>query len=94
MYKIALACKLSFIIEGFLLFSEQSVCQARASVMLYNNDIKKWEHAGGTQGISQVQVYHNHANNNYRIVGIKSDTNEVRFGSFSSIDLYLQIQAQ
>ena len=45
--------------------------------MVYNNDIKKWEHAGGSQGISQVDVYHNLANNNYRIIGRKADTNEV-----------------
>jgi len=57
--------------------SEQSICQARASVMVYNNDIKKWEHAGGSQGMSQVDVYHSHANNNYRIVGRKLDTNEI-----------------
>ena len=47
--------------------------------MVYNNDIKKWEHAGGSQGMSQVDVYHSHANNNYRIVGRKLDTNEVCF---------------
>ena len=28
---------------------EQSVTQALASVMLYNGDTKRWEHAGGTQ---------------------------------------------
>eukprot|EP00794_Sanderia_malayensis_P020284 gene20284-22270_t len=57
--------------------SEKSVCQARASVMIYNNDIKKWEHAGGSQGISRVHVYHNTVNNNYRIVGRKVNDNEV-----------------
>lgn len=45
--------------------------------MVYNNEIKKWEHAGGSQGISQVQVFHDHVNSSYRIVGRKGDTNEV-----------------
>ena len=44
--------------------------------MVYNNEIKKWEHAGGP-GISQVHVYQNLANNSYRIVGRKAETNEV-----------------
>ena len=65
------------VFHTFSFYSEQSICQARASVMVYNNDIKKWEHAGGSQGISQVDVYHSGANNNYRIVGRKADTNEV-----------------
>ena len=46
--------------------------------MVYNNDIKKWEHAGGSQGISEVHVYHNQSNNNYRIVGRKLNDREVR----------------
>lgn len=52
-------------------FSEQSVAQARASVMLYNNDKKEWEHSGGSSGISRVHVYHHPVNNTYRIVGRK-----------------------
>ena len=48
--------------------------------MVYNNDIKKWEHAGGSQGISEVHVYHNQSNNNYRIVGRKLNDREVRIG--------------
>lgn len=62
----------------FLFCSEVSICQAKASVMVYNNDIKKWEHAGGSQGISEVHVYHNQSNNNYRIVGRKVNDREVR----------------
>ena len=63
---------LSQVSEGtFFFYSEQSVAQARASVMLYNNERKEWEHSGGSQGISRIQVYHNLRNNTYRIVGRK-----------------------
>lgn len=56
---------------------EHSVAQARASVMIYNNDIKKWEHAGGSQGISRVHIYFNPKTDTYRIVGRKVNDNEV-----------------
>lgn len=51
--------------------SEQSIAQARASVMLYNNERKEWEHSGGSSGISRVHVYYHPVNNTYRIVGRK-----------------------
>lgn len=51
--------------------SEKSIVQARASVMLYNNERREWEHSGGSQGISRIQVYHHPLNNTYRIVGRK-----------------------
>ena len=53
------------------LCSEQSIAQSRASVMLYNNERKEWEHSGGSSGISRVHVYHHPVNNTYRIVGRK-----------------------
>ncbi|XP_057316985.1 vasodilator-stimulated phosphoprotein-like isoform X2 [Hydractinia symbiolongicarpus] len=56
---------------------ERSVAQSRASVMIYNNDIKKWEHAGGAQGMSRVHVYFNPGSDSYRIVGRKVNDNEV-----------------
>ncbi|XP_065660857.1 ena/VASP-like protein isoform X3 [Hydra vulgaris] len=56
---------------------EHSVAQARASVMIYNNDLKKWEHAGGSQGVSRVHVYFNPSSESYRIVGRKVNDNEV-----------------
>jgi len=56
---------------------ERSVAQARASVMIYNNEIKKWEHAGGSQGVSRVHVYFNPNLDSYRIVGRKVNDNEV-----------------
>lgn len=58
-------------------FSEQSVAQARASVMLYNNDRKEWEHSGGSSGLSRVHVYHHPVNNTYRIVGRKAQDHTV-----------------
>ena len=60
-------------------FSERSVAQAKASVMIYNNDLKKWEHAGGSQGISRVHVYFNPTSESYRIVGRKVNDNEAIF---------------
>lgn len=45
--------------------------------MIYNNDIKKWEHAGGAQGMSRVHVYFNPGSDSYRIVGRKVNDNEV-----------------
>ena len=50
---------------------EKSIVQARASVMLYNNERREWEHSGGSQGISRIHVYHHPLNNTYRIVGRK-----------------------
>ena len=53
--------------------------------MVYNNEIKKWEHAGGVQGISRVHVYFNNGNNLYRIVGRKLHDNEVKITEFLCI---------
>ena len=53
------------------------MAQARASVMIYNNDLKKWEHAGGVGGLSRCHIYFNPANNSYRIVGRKINDNDV-----------------
>lgn len=59
------------------LCSEQSIVQARASVMLYNNEKKEWEHSGGSSGMSRVHVYHHPVNNTYRIVGRKQQDHMV-----------------
>ncbi|KAK3522173.1 hypothetical protein QTP70_026992, partial [Hemibagrus guttatus] len=51
---------------------EVSLCQARATVMLYDDAGKRWVPAGtGGQGISRVHIYQNPANNSYRVVGRK-----------------------
>ena len=52
--------------------SETSICQARATVMLYEDATKRWIPAGpGVQSVSRLQIYHNTSNNTYRVVGRK-----------------------
>ncbi|XP_031563825.1 protein enabled homolog isoform X2 [Actinia tenebrosa] len=57
--------------------SEHSVAQARASVMLYDNEKKQWQPSGGSQGLSRVNVYHHPVNNTFRIVGRKVNDHAV-----------------
>lgn len=58
-------------------FSESSICQARATVMIYDDGNKKWLPAGaGAQAFSRVQIYHNPTNNAFRIVGRKMQTDQ------------------
>ncbi|XP_028858029.1 enah/Vasp-like b isoform X4 [Denticeps clupeoides] len=46
--------------------SEQSICQARASVMIYDDTSKKWVPIKpGQQGFSRINIYHNTANNTF-----------------------------
>lgn len=57
--------------------SESSICQARATVMIYDDGNKKWMPAGaGPQAFSRVQIYHNPTNNAFRIVGRKMQTDQ------------------
>lgn len=57
--------------------SESSICQARATVMVYDDGNKKWLPAGaGPQAFSRVQIYHNPTNNAFRIVGRKMQTDQ------------------
>ncbi|CAB1420637.1 unnamed protein product, partial [Pleuronectes platessa] len=57
--------------------SESSICQARATVMIYDDGNKKWLPAGaGTQTFSRVQIYHNPSTNAFRIVGRKMQTDQ------------------
>ncbi|XP_078090221.1 ena/VASP-like protein isoform X1 [Mustelus asterias] len=59
-------------------FSEQSICQARASVMIYDDSSKKWVAAKpGQQGFSRVNIYHNTSNNTFRVVGLKLQDQQV-----------------
>ncbi|XP_076872880.1 enah/Vasp-like b [Brachyhypopomus gauderio] len=58
--------------------SEQSVCQARASVMVYDDTSKKWVPIKpGQQGFSRINIYHNTANNTFRVVGVKLQDQQV-----------------
>ncbi|XP_017275632.1 vasodilator-stimulated phosphoprotein isoform X2 [Kryptolebias marmoratus] len=57
--------------------SESSICQARATVMIYDDCSKKWLPAGsGAQSFSRVQIYHNPSNNAFRVVGRKMQTDQ------------------
>uniref|UniRef100_A0A8C6TIX1 WH1 domain-containing protein n=1 Tax=Neogobius melanostomus TaxID=47308 RepID=A0A8C6TIX1_9GOBI len=57
--------------------SESSICQARATVMIYDDGNKKWLPAGaGPQAFSRVQIYHNPSTNAFRIVGRKMQTDQ------------------
>ncbi|KAG5837190.1 hypothetical protein ANANG_G00236660 [Anguilla anguilla] len=57
--------------------SESSICQARATVMIYDDGGKKWVPAGtGPQSISRVQIYHNPSSNAFRVVGRKMQTDQ------------------
>ncbi|XP_014000246.1 ena/VASP-like protein isoform X4 [Salmo salar] len=58
--------------------SEQSICQARASVMVYDDGSKKWVPIKpGQQGFSRINIYHNTANNTFRVVGVKLQDQQV-----------------
>ncbi|XP_032093209.1 ena/VASP-like protein isoform X3 [Thamnophis elegans] len=58
--------------------SEQSICQARASVMVYDDTSKKWVPIKpGQQGFSRINIYHNTACNTFRVVGVKLQDQQV-----------------
>ncbi|KAM4690665.1 ena/VASP-like protein isoform 11-T11 [Rhinophrynus dorsalis] len=58
--------------------SEQSICQARASVMIYDDTSKKWVPIKpGQQGFSRINIYHNTTNNTFRVVGVKLQDQQV-----------------
>lgn len=62
--------------------SEQSICQARASVMVYDDTSKKWVPIKpGQQGFSRINIYHNTANNTFRVVGVKLQDQQVSAGT-------------
>ncbi|EPY84975.1 hypothetical protein CB1_000420003 [Camelus ferus] len=51
---------------------ETVVCSSRATVMLYDDNNKRWMPAGtGPQAFSRVQIYHNPTANSFRVVGRK-----------------------
>ncbi|NXA41803.1 EVL protein, partial [Eudromia elegans] len=61
-----------------LFSSEQSICQARASVMVYDDTSKKWVPIKpGQQGFSRINIYHNIATNTFRVVGVKLQDQQV-----------------
>ncbi|XP_017837814.1 protein enabled isoform X2 [Drosophila busckii] len=56
---------------------EQSIIGARASVMVYDDNQKKWVPSGSSSGLSKVQIYHHQQNNTFRVVGRKLQDHEV-----------------
>ncbi|XP_054909222.1 enah/Vasp-like a isoform X1 [Poeciliopsis prolifica] len=68
----------SALFYGHIAASEQSICQARASVMVYDDASKKWVPIKpGQQGFSRINIYHNTANNTFRVVGVKLQDQQV-----------------
>ncbi|XP_057208525.1 enah/Vasp-like b isoform X2 [Triplophysa rosa] len=58
--------------------SEQSICQARASVMVYDDSSKKWVPIkAGQQGFSRINIYHSTNTNTFRVVGVKLQDQQV-----------------
>ncbi|KAB7501324.1 Protein enabled-like protein [Armadillidium nasatum] len=57
--------------------NEQSICSARASVMIYDDANKKWVPAGTSCGLSKVHIYHNQSTSAFRVVGRKLHDHEV-----------------
>nr|XP_021535152.1 protein enabled homolog [Neomonachus schauinslandi] len=63
--------------EDTIAHCEQSICQARAAVMVYDDANKKWVPAGGSAGFSRVHIYHHTGNNTFRVVGRKIQDHQV-----------------
>lgn len=57
--------------------SEYSVASAKASVMTYDDNNKKWVHSGSSSGLSKVHIYQHTVNNTFRVVGWKIQDHEV-----------------
>ncbi|XP_061725334.1 protein enabled-like isoform X2 [Cydia pomonella] len=57
--------------------SEQSISSARASVMVYDDGLKRWVPSGSSSGLSKVHIYHHTQHNTFRVVGRKLNDHEV-----------------
>ncbi|XP_052742666.1 protein enabled isoform X2 [Bicyclus anynana] len=56
---------------------EQSISSARASVMVYDDAVKRWIPSGSSSGLSKVHIYHHTQHNTFRVVGRKLNDHEV-----------------
>ncbi|XP_053620952.1 protein enabled isoform X2 [Plodia interpunctella] len=56
---------------------EQSISSARASVMVYDDSLKRWVPSGSSSGLSKVHIYHHTQHNTFRVVGRKLNDHEV-----------------
>uniref|UniRef100_A0A3B3Z7E5 WH1 domain-containing protein n=1 Tax=Periophthalmus magnuspinnatus TaxID=409849 RepID=A0A3B3Z7E5_9GOBI len=51
---------------------ESSICQVRATVMLYDDSSKRWVPSGSdSPALSRVHIYHNPSTHTFRVVGRK-----------------------
>lgn len=71
-------------------FSETSIASARASVMIYDDNSKKWIPSGSSSGLSKVHIFKHVINNTFRVVGRKLQDHEVTF-MFKVVCLILKI---
>jgi len=56
---------------------EQPIVTARASVMIYDDENKKWVHSGTSTGVSKVHIYQHLTQNTFRVVGRKLHDHEL-----------------
>ena len=63
--------------DTFKIISEQSICQARTALTVYDDANKKWMPAGGSTRFSRVHIYHHTGNNTFRVVGRKIQDHQV-----------------
>ncbi|XP_025422573.1 vasodilator-stimulated phosphoprotein isoform X3 [Sipha flava] len=56
---------------------ETSIASARASVMIYDDNSKKWIPSGTSSGLSKVHIFKHVINNTFRVVGRKLQDHEV-----------------
>lgn len=72
-----------------IFYREHSITHAKASVMLYDNERKQWQHSGGAPGLSRVNIYHHPVNNTFRIVGRKLDDHAVSINSALGSEIHI-----
>lgn len=63
--------------------SERALFEVQAQVMIYDDAVKQWTHAGssGEAGLSKVQIYHHTVNNTFRVVARRVQDREVVINS-------------
>lgn len=72
-------------------FSETSITSARASVMIYDDNSKKWVPSGTSSGLSKVHIFKHVTNNTFRVVGRKLQDHEVFFFELKLLCLILKL---
>ncbi|PZC71615.1 hypothetical protein B5X24_HaOG212883 [Helicoverpa armigera] len=65
------------VLNGADLEFEQSISSARASVMVYDDGLKRWVPSGSSSGLSKVHIYHHTQHNTFRVVGRKLNDHEI-----------------